>query len=303
MTDCNVIELNVPTNDLEWLYIPDVVYAEYGACKRHLQLIVPYRPQWGNEKYPLIVYVPGSAWYKQELYNKIPALGQLARRGFAIAEVEYRESTIASFPAQVQDTKAAVRFMRSKANDFHIDPEKVILFGDSSGAHTVLLAGMTENVKEFDPDLYTEYSSSVNGIIDFSGPTDLLIGRDEFLQQKSFGEDCLPADDLFGGVDICTVPERAMKASCGLYIDKSVLIPPVLIVHGTEDDIVSINQSVLLFNKLKEENKSVAFYKLQGAKHGGAMFWCEEVMKVMEEFIVKVCDNNHTENMKSSGAL
>lgn len=282
-----IINLKVPVSDLEWLYVPDVIYAEYGECKRHVQLIVPYKPKWNGEKYPLIVFIPGSAWYKQDMYSKIPVLGRLAERGYAIAAVEYRESTIAPFPAQVQDAKAAIRFLRSKADEFHFDAEKVFVFGDSSGGHTALLVGLTENVSELDTNLYPEYSCAVKGIIDFFGPTDILACRDEAPSNKMPSEEHTPTEDLLGGVDVHSVPELAKKASCKTYIDKNIPIPPILMFHGTEDDTVSPHQSMLLYNKLKEENKEVTFYTVQGAKHGGAMFWCKEILDIIDAFIKK----------------
>ena len=81
-------------DELEWIYIPDITYCEYGDVKRRLQLIVPYRQEWkGDRKYPLVVFIPGSAWYRQEMYNGIPALSRLAEKGMIVAAIQYREST------------------------------------------------------------------------------------------------------------------------------------------------------------------------------------------------------------------
>ncbi|MDT8719380.1 alpha/beta hydrolase [Clostridium sp. 19966] len=284
----HVIKLELPKYDLEWLYVPDVVYAEYDNCKRHVQLIVPYRRNWHGEKYPLIVFVPGSAWYKQDMYSKVPMLGRLAERGYAVAAVEYRESTIAPFPAQVQDVKAAIRFLRSKAEEFHLDGEKVFVFGDSSGGHTALLVGLTENIIELDTKMYQEYSCKVNGIIDFFGPTDITKCREESAPEEEFlVGGFTPTENLLGGVDVHSAAELAEKASCKRYIDKAIPIPPVLVFHGTEDAIVSINQSILLYNKLIKEEKEAIFYSVEGGNHGGAMYWCSEVMDIIEEFIKK----------------
>jgi hypothetical protein len=80
--------LDVKKKELEWLYVPDVEYFEYENCKRYLQLIIPYKRNWVEyKKYPLVLFIPGSAWHRQEMYNNIPARSELAKRGFAIAEV------------------------------------------------------------------------------------------------------------------------------------------------------------------------------------------------------------------------
>lgn len=85
----------------EWLYVPGVVYGEYGDTKRELQLFVPYRQEWKeDERYPLVLFIPGSAWYRQEMYNSLPAFSRLAERGFVVAAVQYWESTITRYPAQ-----------------------------------------------------------------------------------------------------------------------------------------------------------------------------------------------------------
>lgn len=101
-----ITKLSIEKKELEWLYVPDVEYCEYENCKRYLQLIIPYKRKWKeNKKYPLILFVRGSAWHRQEMYNSIPDLAELAKRGFAVAEVQYRESELAIFPAQVIDAK------------------------------------------------------------------------------------------------------------------------------------------------------------------------------------------------------
>ena len=96
-----------------------------------------------------------------------------------------------------------------------------------------------------------------------------------------------PTEDLLGGVDVHSVPELAKKASCGIYINKDIPIPPILMFHGTDDDTVPPHQSMMLYDKLKKEDKEVTFYSVQGAKHGGAMYWCSEVLDIIDAFIKK----------------
>lgn len=106
MSKQNRKTITVTTDQPEWLYIPDVVYWESEGLKRCLQIIVPYKHNWEQtKKVPLVLFIPGSAWHRQEMYNNIPARAKLAKRGFAIAEVQYRESDLAVFPAQVIDVK------------------------------------------------------------------------------------------------------------------------------------------------------------------------------------------------------
>lgn len=80
-----------------------------------------------DEKYPLILFIPGSAWHKQEMYNDIPQYADIAKRGFVVAAMEYRESDIAAFPAQIEDVGNALQFISTVADRFHIDMGRIFL--------------------------------------------------------------------------------------------------------------------------------------------------------------------------------
>lgn len=124
-------------------------------------------------KWPLIVYVQGSSWHKQKLFQSLPTLARMCERGYAIAIVEHRESELAPFPAQVIDVKTAIRFLRLNGQRYHIDTDKISLWGDSSGAHSALIAGITGDTKYL-PEEYPEVSTEVDCIVDWFGPTDLM---------------------------------------------------------------------------------------------------------------------------------
>lgn len=128
-------KLKIECDDLEWLYVPDEVYADYDGCKRCLQLFIPYRQKLAAEEtFPLVLFIPGSAWYRQEVYNSLPAYSRLAERGIVTAILQFRESTIAPFPAQVEDAKAALRFLAARAEDYHIDTERIFIAGNLQAA-------------------------------------------------------------------------------------------------------------------------------------------------------------------------
>ncbi len=128
---------------------------------------------------PCIVYVQGSAWMKQNVYANLPQLMEFAKRGYVIAIVEYRPSSVAPFPAQVQDAKTAIRFMRKNANTYGVDEDNVFIWGDSSGGHTALMVGLTTNNSELDTDDLNGYATKVNAVVDFYGPTDITKMNDE----------------------------------------------------------------------------------------------------------------------------
>lgn len=274
-------------NDLEWLYVPDVQYAEYENCTRNLQMIIPYKREWKtDERFPLLLFIPGSAWYRQEMYNSLPNLSGLAKKGFVVAEVQFRESKLAVFPAQVQDIKNALRFLKAKAQEFHIDTENIFLAGNSSGAHIALLIGFTAMGGELQPDEAPDFSCEVKGIIDFSGPTDMfLLLEEDKSETEQMDEGFRPKEDLLGVKNIYEKPELAKQASCQAYITKERQLPPVLVFHGVEDGEVSVEQSRYLFELLERNGKEVLFYEIEGAGHIGMDALDKEVLDIIAEFV------------------
>ena len=130
--------------------------------ERTLQMLVPeVKPESAQQKYPTILYVQGSAWLKQDQYKRLSAMADLARRGFVTAILQYRESDLAAFPAQIQDAKTGVRFLRKHAEEYHIDVDNIFIMGDSSGGHTAVLAGITAGQDILDTEDYNEFSCEV----------------------------------------------------------------------------------------------------------------------------------------------
>lgn len=170
------IRVEMNANEVQWLYSQDWEYYDYGNCKRHLQIIFPFRQEMSkDEKYPLILFIPGSAWHKQEMYNDLPQYALLARRGFEIAAMEYRESDIAPFPAQIEDVYNALNFIPGIADLFHIDADKVFLMGNSSGGHVAMMSVL------FHAHGLCKALPKISGVICESGSTDLLICAKEEL--------------------------------------------------------------------------------------------------------------------------
>lgn len=271
------IQLAPACDDLEWLYSPDWEYADYGDCKRRLQMIVPYRRAWAEgEKYPLILFIPGAAWYKQELYNDIPKLSRLAERGFAVAVLECRESTMAAFPAQVEDVSRAIAFLRQKAGEIHVDEDRIYLMGNSYGGHIAMMA-MLLNAH----GLCSAFPM-VKGVICQSGSTDLLTCAKDPLPPWMKRR---PSADLLGVESIQGNEDLARRASCGMYITREIALPPVLLLHSGDDPIVSAENSRLLHGRLESTGHDVTYYELQGAAHGGAVFFCDEILNLIADFI------------------
>ena len=274
------LDINCDNRSVE--YIPDIEYINRDGIPLYIQLLLP-----GDitESTPLIIYVKGSAFHWQNVKSDIPLLSLLANRGFAVAMVQYRGSEAATFPAQMLDTKAAVRFMKINAHKYGLSPENVYLMGDSSGGHTVLMAGLTSGISHFEEEIYNEASSSVKGIIDLYGPSDITKMNDELSIQNHFEPDS-PEGYLIGRLNVLEHPELTEPTVIMNYISEERKIPPILIFHGTNDEIVPFGQSCMLYDKLKECKQNAEFYAIEGAHHGGREFWSNQVLDIIENFIM-----------------
>lgn len=261
---------------------PGIVYATRAGRPLNLTLLIP---RDGRAAHPLIVYVQGSAWFQQNIYEHLAETMMAAQAGFCVALVTYRPSTEAPFPAQTEDCKTAIRFLRAHAAQFQIDGERVGLWGDSSGGHTVLMAGFTQDDVLNAPDDPPE-SARVQCIVDWYGPTVVS----QMAYEPSGGEhesaDC-PEGWLIGHKRVSEHPELAEATVPMKYLRDGVETPPVLILHGTRDRIVNFAQSVHLYEALRGQGRPVEFIQLKGADHGWRGFQNPRVVGMVIEFLKK----------------
>ena len=270
--------------EMDTIYIPDVEYMNLDGISRVLQILMPRKRNMNPEKYPLIIYVQGSAWHQQNVYQHVGQLNYLCKQGFVVAIVQYRESDIAPFPAQIEDTKTAIRFLKKHSEEYYIDNKNTFLFGDSSGGHVALLTGLTSHLNMLDSHLYEEYSCDIKGIIDFYGVVDITM-EDGFPTTKNHQQPDSPEGYLIGRKNVLDNLDIAYQTNPIHYLDGD--IPPILIAHGTKDRLVAFKQSVKLYQALLDKNKEVVFYRMKGADHGGPMFFCEEMLDEVVKFIKK----------------
>ncbi|MDL2244867.1 alpha/beta hydrolase [Parabacteroides sp. OttesenSCG-928-J18] len=254
----------------------DIVYAHRDGMDLHLYV---YIPKDTTDPLPCIVYVPGSAWMKQNLDMATPNLIRLAARGYVVANVEYRPSSVGKFPAQVQDAKSAIRFMRKNAATYHVDVDNVFGWGDSSGGHTSLFMGFTQNHPELDTDLYGEYSNKVNAVVNFFGPSE-LVRIPEFQTMKFPGAS--PEEQLIGA-NIAENQDLARKASPIYYATPDDA--PVFMAHGDRDPLVPLHQSDLVAEALDKAGIPYEYYCVLGAGHGGREFWSDTMLDKIELFL------------------
>jgi putative heme-binding domain-containing protein len=260
----------------------DLEYVKGGHERNKLDL---YLPAKADGPLPVIVWIHGGAWLGGNKDNP-PALPFVAR-GYAVASINYRLSQHAKFPAQIEDCKAAIRWLRANAQTYHLDPNRIGVWGASAGGHLVALLGTTGGVKELEGQGgNAEQSSRVQAVVDWFGPTDLVkiggqAGPDSQLDHNAADS---PEAKLLGG----PVPEnkdKAAKASPVTYVRKDAA--PFLIMHGDKDRIVPYAQSEELAAALKKAGAQVTLKKIEGAGHGGEEFASPENRRLIVEFFDK----------------
>lgn len=253
----------------------DLEYVLGGHERQKLDIYVPPAAEGAM---PLIVWVHGGAWQAGSK-DGCPALRFLAE-GYVVASINYRLSQHAIFPAQIIDCKAAIRYLRANAAKYHIDPERIGVWGASAGGHLVALLGTTGDVTKFDEGPNLEQPSRVQAVCDFFGPTDFLkIGdfgskMDHYLANS-------PASRLIGG-PVKENDKAVQNANPITYVSKDD--PPFLIVHGDADPLVPHNQSELLQAALEAAGVKSRLHIVKGGGHG---FNDPEVNTMVERFFAR----------------
>lgn len=275
--------MKVHYSNTEWLYAPGFVYHQYDDVSRELGMIFPYRSEWeSDERFPLVVYVPGAAWHKQELYNDVPKYTKLAEQGNVFAIVQVRESEIAPFPAQIEDIHRAVAWLIAHADQFHIDTNLIFLAGNSSGGHLALLTAFTKANGKYIPHGLPDYS--IAGVIGQAASSDIKMCQSNPWPAE-WGK--RPTTCLMGASTDEECLEMADVAVCKNYVTSDIPLPSVLLLHFADDPIVNSQMSHDLWQCLINTGHKADFYELDGDVHGGNGPWALEVIDVMETFIFR----------------
>ena len=203
----------------------------------------------------------------------------LVGKGYAVASINYRLTQHAVFPAQVEDCKAAIRWLRANAGKYHLDPDHIGVWGASAGGHLVAMLGTTGGVKDLEGKAGNlDQTSRVQCVVDWFGPTDLLT------MGGGHNNPASPEAKLLGG-PLQDNKEKARKASPLTYVSKDSA--PFLIMHGDQDPLVPLQQSRALAEALKKAGVEVKLQVVEGNGHGGPGFSTPENRKLIEEFFDK----------------
>jgi len=259
----------------------DLAYVTKNAHER--QVLDLYLPAEGDNL-PLIIWVHGGGW--QNGSKDRPTGLPFLRDGYALASINYRLSGHALFPAQIEDCKVAVRWLRANARKYRIDPNRFGAWGASAGGHLVAMLGTTGGVKEFDVGESLQVSSRIQAVCDFYGPTDFLQMDTHRVPGAKLAHDSpgSPEAKLVGG-PIQENKEKAARANPITYVGKDA--PPFLIVHGDADPLVPHHQSELLRDALQKAGVPVSLYTVKGGGHGQGFQQDPNLMPVVREFFAK----------------
>ncbi len=259
--------------------IRDVEYARVGEHSLKLDLHLPIE----KSRPPLIVWVHGGAWRSGSKSNM--PLSRMVEEGYAVASVDYRLSTDARFPAQIHDIKAAIRFLRAHGDQWRLASKKIVVAGDSAGAHLAALVGVSNGNKELEGEIGNDrsQSSEVQGIISFYGAANLTT---ILAQSTPHGLNVrVPALELLLGGQPTNVVDLARLASPVFHVDHTD--PPLLLFHGDQDPQMPINQSHELHGAYRGVKAPVEFEVVHGAGHGGTQFYDVERLAVVKRFLRK----------------
>jgi len=263
------IPLRSPFHELH----TDVVYGEAGGEPLRFD---HYRPLTVAEPAPVVVFVHGGGWTRGDPSQAAGNALHFARRGIATIAISYRLAPAHHFPAPLNDVRRGLRWVRAHAGELGVDPERIALLGLSAGAHLAMLAHLSEDVAGLAPDLpedLQQVPEAVRAVVGHYGPYDLA-------RQRS-----APIDALLG--PRAEDAEWAGLASPLSHAARATA--PVLLIHGTADQVVSWRESERMHAALEAAGKASELLLLEGAPHAFQVSWRGEANQraneVMDAFL------------------
>jgi len=243
---------NTPAPGIEALH--DVVIGKGGAQELHAEIAYPKN---AAKPTPAIIYIHGGGWIEGTYKH---SLIQFAQHGYFGASIEYRFSNVATWPAQIQDCKLAVRWLRANAAQYNVDPNRIGVWGESAGGHLVTCLGTMADVKEYEGDGgYPGVSSAVQAVVDFYGPTD-------FTRPDLYSPTAIRLTQGLMGVPYEQNPQLWKSASPFFYVKAGD--PPMLLVHGDSDGLVPLAQSTVFDEALTKAGVPHQLLVVKNADHG-----------------------------------
>ena len=235
-------------------------------------LLLDLRIPDGAGPHPVIMYLHSGAWITGDRTGG-PAIRQAAR-GYAVASIDYRLAPRYTWPAQLDDVKSAVRWIRANAASYGLDPDRVGVFGASAGGHLAAMLGTSADA-----------SSRVRAVVDFYGPTDFLKLEDQKLPCSNplDGNAAWMPPSLLMGCPIQECREKTETANPLNFVSPDD--PPFLIVHGMLDCLVPFLQSVILHGALEKGGVESTLILIPNGEHGGSAFDEQQYKQIVSDFL------------------
>ena len=263
--------------------IADVDYAGDGQVYHKLDI---YLPKVEKDAYPVVIHIYGSAWFSNNskgMADLGTIVNALLDAGYAVVTPNHRSSMDAKFPAQIHDIKGVIRFVRAHAAEYKFAPSFVATSGFSSGGHLSSLAATSAGVQELEGEVggNLDFSSAVDAACDWSGPVDLnyMSCGGEQDTWKHGPEEAVMGFSFKGN-------EEAFKfLNATTYIGP--LDPPVIIFHGTADNVVPSCQAPHFYGLLQDAGVDSELHMVEGGGHGMNMY-SEETLSAMVAFLNRI---------------
>jgi acetyl esterase/lipase len=228
----------------------DIEYKQSAERPLLLDLYVPEK----EGPLPLVVAIHGGGWFTGSKKDYPPK--RFLDRGYALASVEYRLSQEAPFPAQLEDVKAAVRWLRAHSSQYGLDPHRFGAFGHSAGGHLSALLGVTGGIQKYDVGEYLAFSSRIQAVAEMAGPTDFvkLMEIENQVSDRTLVESGRAKAwvRLLGGEPLEDKKVLIAEASPVCSVDEEA--PPFLIIHGKKDNVVDFFHSERLAEALEKKH-------------------------------------------------
>lgn len=230
--------------------VKDTTYCSPDNTPQKLDLFIPDKK---DTKFPLLIYAHGGGWLSgdkaaEETLQYVP---EVARAGYVVASVNYRLAPAHTFPAQVQDVKCAIRYLRANAGKYQINPERVGIIGESAGGYLAAFVGTTADAAEYKTAENRDTSDKVQAVVDLAGPSD-------FTSTASASSANIAR--TFIGMSSPT------EASPINHVSRDD--PPFLLIHGERDVTVPVSHSARFHEKLKSAGVYTEFIRVKNAGHG-----------------------------------
>lgn len=267
--------------------LPEVIYSTAQGRDIPLTLVVPWAATDGVDGFeplPLVVFVQGSGWKTPNRWEKLPDLCLLAQRGYVVAAVDHRNCVTEDAPAPVYlvDVKCAIRYLRSHAAEYGIDPTRVAVWGTSSGGNTVQLVGVTGDLAQFKTSEWADESDAVQAVVSCFGPSDMV----RWMDRAGATDDFTPVRErLFVGTPDEQLETKRLVSPL-TYVTQEVgpSLPKFLLLLGTDDAWVDPVQLERMHEKLQAVGASSEAYFVDGGVHEGN-FWSAEVLDTIFSYL------------------